>query len=1297
MDKDEQEKRNLFSSQIELNKKESERSKDIKIKPKIYKIKKTNLDNPSNPDLHSSKKNLSQSKTLNDEINNDNKEIMENQKEAKNVFSDNTNIQKSTNKRYNYYLNEEGYEDDEISENNPPKEKPEKINYINHKDLEIKREDLQLSGELNKIMQSSNKKEGKLLKKENAETLGNKEKEISNKRKKEIENIEKTIKRAYIIHKQYIDKSNFFLVLCSLGIILSLLNIIACIFLEFYSNQDVLIIICILSFLCIIIYIFWILLILKDKKYTLNIINSRENPEKIFNSKYRKFILLILYWFLGMANYFLAFMLVNTFYLNNSKLSIKGKAYDVNQWIQIFSDKNYSEIMRLFERSNVFFLTCGWLNWLLMVFIIIYHFCYLFNYRFIRSVLKICCFLAIQGGIYQIYLSLHCYVFRDITSLEGIKISWVTPGTTATGIISILLGFFGYYIFFTEYKKGITLLQISCVIQFFLLLIFTVGLGSIQDKFYNYKKANCNSIFKFVSEDYLMRNKFNGCTSKYLFTTDTIDNMQCPKERIMINWERTENYQTEDKSNKKINNNDINNNIVNSEKKHLFFGCINQSCCLQIYFDIKNKFDLLFILSAHQICFFAILFFISFYIKYKIDENLDEEIPEKINMLVFGIITFLIFLILLPFISTLPKSSNQSKLNLIKNNSVSESLSIIQKENISINLEKLFEATNSSFKEIKEEIKNDFKYNLVFDYLNEDNFKYKLSYYEYNFVTEGMDIMINNNTLKKINFNNFESNFFTNSTEIIKFRTKSNIINNIFDYFNFIPRNPLKPDLLLNIEINAIYSIKKENDKEEEMNNLMNDYTDIIIYGNDIINNYNVKNNLSLVNIIKEEYNFSIMNKTKFFYIKGNIINDTGNSVINIYNYLYSTEPIFSKKSEPNGNFIIGPIFPLLKESTPYHLNIEISKIIEDENLINTEEIDPNSYIYTYDLKYCKYYDLIKVDDYSFQTQQSYSIKNIILPENKKGKMKISGNIIKYNELNDDKYISYVDINLYYGEQINKVLESIELNLNNLYSISFDNSFIDKTSSDKKGEYYFNIFKTGQYMLLFIKEDYYIEKKIFIIDEIIEDSNLEIGTMQLIQLFNSGKIVVKLDWDLKPPDLDLICRFQVTNNLFCYTFFGNKKCGKTEFFIDNIKPEYISSEIIEISELSDYIYLFYVRKYFDKSNGKTQNQFIIEGVEDDIEMNHTEMYTLYDEYLNNTSSHIYIYSNGYKVPAINIPIPDYEVNDYNKNEEYIYWAAFCINGTEGINSLKIINQYMKNEPERNICLSYYDEGKSDNN
>ena len=276
---------------------------------------------------------------------------------------------------------------------------------------------------------------------------------------------------------------------------------------------------------------------------------------------------------------------------------------------------------------------------------------------------------------------------------------------------------------------------------------------------------------------------------------------------------------------------------------------------------------------------------------------------------------------------------------------------------------------------------------------------------------------------------------------------------------------------------------------------------------------------------------------------------------------------------------------------------------------------------------------------------------------------------------------------------INEALNYMEINSMNLNLESLNNICSDKTSTNSKGEYSLNIHQTGQYMLLFQKEDYYFEKYIFTIEEITQGT-LDMGTMQLIQLFDSGKIVVKLEWGLKPPDLDLICRFQVTQNYYCYTFFANNICGETEFFIDNRFPEQMSSEIIEISEFSNYLYLFYVRKYFDNSNGKTQNELKIAGVESDEKMNHTGKYLLYNEYLNNTSANIYIYSNGYKIPAIKINIPDFELNENNiTNKEYIYWAAFCINGNEGINSLKVINQFMQDEPAKNICNSFYDENK----
>ena len=551
--------------------------------------------------------------------------------------------------------------------------------------------------------------------------------------------------------------------------------------------------------------------------------------------------------------------------------------------------------------------------------------------------------------------------------------------------------------------------------------------------------------------------------------------------------------------------------------------------------------------------------------------------------------------------------------------------------------------------------------------------------------------MINNNTLKKINFYNFQNHFYSNSTQIIGFRTKNNLINNIFEYFNFFPRNPLKNDIYLNIDINAIYSEKNEDDKGDKMNEIIEDYKDIIISGKDIINNYNEKENNYFVKILKKEIDFSIMNKSEFIYIKGNINNDDGNSIINVYNNLYNNESLFSTKSEPNGTFLIGPIYRLNKSKTPYYFTLEISKIKYENQ--NEDLVAKKDTIYKYDENYCKYYELIKIDEYAFKNNGFYSIKNINLPKYMKGNAKLYGDVIQYDE-KEDKYLSYVEVKLFYGDKINKVLEHIELNSNNLNTKYLDEICIDKTSTNKKGDYNFNIHNTGQYMLLFIKDDFYIEKNIFTVNEINEeDKIIELGTKQLVKLFNSGKLVVKLEWDVKPPDLDLICRFQVTNNFFCYTFFGNKQCGETEFFIDNITPDYVSSEIIEISEFSDYIYLFYVRKYFDTSNGKTQNEYKISGVDNPQEMNKTETYILYNEYLNNTSAYIYVYSNGYKIPSIKIPIPDYQLDDYNCENEYIYWAAFCINGNEGINSLKIINKYMENEPPKNICLSYYDDDK----
>jgi hypothetical protein len=843
----------------------------------------------------------------------------------------------------------------------------------------------------------------------------------------------------------------------------------------------------------------------------------------------------------------------------------------------------------------------------------------------------------------------------------------------SNGFISIIIGFFGFYAFFIENTKKITIFQIIVISQFILLCVFTGGLTDVGDNFYSYKQAKCNSLFKFVSEKYLLKNKVSICSTKYLYSAETLNNFICPKDRIMINWERTERT---DEQNKNINISDYEmSNIEKEGGNKLIYGCINQSCCLQIYFEIKNKFDLLLIICITKIIFFILLFIISIYIKRKLNNVLVEEISEKKNIFFIWILTLFTFMIVLSSICMIPKTSNQSLLNNIEVNEIEDSLSVIQRDLTTINKNYLFQYTNDSFNSIKQNNINNFKYNIIFDYMDKNDVEYELSYYEYIITTSDFDMKILNDKLEQIDNHDYEFDSFTNLTKIIKFKSKENIINDIFDYFYIIPYHPLKNTIILDVEINGIF-IKNENNNDIEKKNIIKDnYNNIIITKEKIESNYNLGNNKSILSIIKKEIDFSIMQKNEFFYIKGKIINDNGDSIINIYNYDYSKIPIYSKRSNVDGDFIIGPIYRLINNI--YYLSIEISKI-------TTEHINGSFYENN---NYCKYYDLIKISDFGFNSNNYYLLNNIYLPEQITGSMNVVGKVIQYNE--EDELLSDVYVILTYESQINTINERIENNQKDLEAISWNDISLSTTTTNEKGEFSLDIYKNGEYMIIFKKENYYLEKHIFIVNDISSNPRLDLGSIKLIDIFNSGKIIVKLEWDNKPPDLDLICRFQVTKDNYCYIFFGNRKCGKAELLSDSREKNEISSEIIEISEFSDYVYLFYVRKYFDSSNGNALNEFKKDGVETEEKINYSELDIKYNEYLNNTSARILVYSNGFRIPALKINIPGFIKNETNQTE-YIYWIAFCINGNEGINSLKVVNELIQNEPSKNICLTYYD-------
>ena len=1289
MEKDETKRKKIYINQInDVNEKNIT---EIKLTPSIYRIKNNdnydlNVNDEEGDSKHLVKKILHNSDDKNTIINNDNKSIMvdklrksSSQNDLRDLSKDSKKNKKnkSINNRYQFFENEDISDkyDDEFSLNKP-KEKP---NFQN-KNKNDNNEEMNQMSEIRKIMLRSSNQNIK------ASYLQDEEDNIQTEnviRKNENDDKLKDINFAkiYAPYKKNIEKSNCLVALFSIGIVLSIITGSICVYLQLYGNEDVYILLAIISLIIIGIYIFGIKIISKHKENVLIIISMRKDPEKIIQSKYRKLIHLFIYLLLLGANYYYVILLINTSFLNNIKLSIRGKGYDIKQWVEYFSNKNYNEILELFEKVNITFLVFGWQNWLLMVFILIYLITSIFNYRLIKSIIQALCIFSIQAGVFLIYLSIYCYKFKDASSFEDQKISWATPGTLCNGCIAVILGFFGFYVFFMENRKKIIIFEIICFAQIILLLVFSAGLFAIQDKFYNYKKATCNSLFKYISEDYILKNKIKGCSSKYLFNSETIENIECPKDRIMINWEVTE---SSNENTNEENNNNINNINLNKENK-ISFGCINQSCCLQVYFIIKNKFDFLLILSIHQITYFLVIFILGIYEYVKIGSNLEEEFTEKFNIIIMFVLTFFIIIIVLPFLLSLPNESNQSILNKIKNVEAQEDSSIIPRDLIQISKQNLWKYTNDTFNSIKKREENNLKYNIII----ENNNEYKLSYYEYSIISFDSDIIVDNKKLGKININDYKNYSYINSTKKIIFKSTENIINSIFEYFDLIPYYPLKENILLNIEINGIF-VRGENDGYQNIiNNNYNKY--INITKEKIESNYNGNTQNSVVNILNIKLDFSIMNKDEFFYITGKINNDNGKSLINIYNYYFSDDPIYSQRTNNTGHFIIGPIYRILNSKSIYYLNIEASKInVENENTSEEKYIINNDY--------CKFYDIIKINEYGFHSNKYYPLNNIYLPLSNTGSMTIKGVVKKYEK--EQEAISDVNIKLFYGEQINKINEYIEDNQNSINSNYLESSCIQRTSSNKEGEYNLNINKNGQFMIVFMKDEYYLEKHIFIVKDISSSGTLDMGTMYLVGLFNSGKIVVRLEWDYKPPDLDLICRFQVKKNHYCYTFFGNKKCVETEYFQDSREPKDISSEIIEINEFSEYLYFFYVRKYFDISDGKTKNEKKKDGVEIGPYINYTDIDIKYNEYLNNTSARLLIYTNGLRVPAMKINIPGFEnnienqtVNQAKNKTEYNYWAGFCINGKEGISSLKIVNKIFKNEISKDICSSYYDKNK----
>jgi hypothetical protein len=121
--------------------------------------------------------------------------------------------------------------------------------------------------------------------------------------------------------------------------------------------------------------------------------------------------------------------------------------------------------------------------------------------------------------------------------------------------------------------------------------------------------------------------------------------------------------------------------------------------------------------------------------------------------------------------------------------------------------------------------------------------------------------------------------------------------------------------------------------------------------------------------------------------------------------------------------------------------------------------------------------------------------------------------------------------------------------------------------------------------------------------------------------------------------------------------------------------------------------------YLDISKGYAHGEEKIKGVDYDMETYYETLNELEEQSFNNKDNNniisnigLTIYSPGYRIPIQTI----YADKSFNNNSENKFWIALCINGIEGLNSLKIVDKYTNEEPNISLCDNLYNNNSNTN-
>jgi len=201
-----------------------------------------------------------------------------------------------------------------------------------------------------------------------------------------------------------------------------------------------------------------------------------------------------------------------------------------------------------------------------------------------------------------------------------------------------------------------------------------------------------------------------------------------------------------------------------------------------------------------------------------------------------------------------------------------------------------------------------------------------------------------------------------------------------------------------------------------------------------------------------------------------------------------------------------------------------------------------------------------------------------------------------------------------------------------------------------------------------------------------------------------GQIRIVLSWPSAPSDLDLFSSFKTSPNTFCSVYFGKKYCSGVNLNVDNNLGGRKGAETITIQLVENFVYSLSARKYVDETdNGRLKGEISVKGAP---EINHKTPEKFENVNMDQSKAKISLYVSNYEFSLFDIHIPDnvgndnllYPNEDKNNSEKDInWWLAFCLNGSQGIDSVKIVNKLTSKQPDFTYCEEFYRQRKEEAN